>query len=194
MSANIKNWIPAFAGVTLLFFNSCRAGPTEKPDPELRQRLIEAVNQADSFEHHFDAEVWLLDMSGRLKKFMPDDQQRLALLRMVHSESKRAKIAPELILSVIEVESRFDHFAISSTGAEGLMQIMPFWLKEVGKPDDNLLDVQTNLRFGCTILKYYLEKEKGGMVGALERYNGSYGKPNYPYLVINALNKRWYRS
>lgn len=170
------------------------AGPTEKPDAELRQALIAAINDADSFEHRFDAEVWLLDMSSRLKKFMPDEQQRLDFLRLLHSEARRAKIAPELVLAVIEVESRFDRYAISSTGALGLMQIMPFWLDEIGKPDDNLFLVRTNLRLGCTILKYYLEKEKGNMVNALARYNGSYGKPQYPYLVINALNKRWFRG
>lgn len=181
--------------VLLLFAASIvQAAPTEKPDDELRRRLIVAINQADSFEHRFDAEVWLVDMSTRVKKFMPDEAQRLEFLRLLHREARNAKIAPELVLAVIDVESRFNRFAVSSSGAQGLMQIMPFWLDEIGKPGDNLFDVQTNLRFGCTILKYYLEREKGGMVGALARYNGSYGKPQYPTLVINALNKRWYHS
>lgn len=187
-------WMRLLAASLLLCAFDAQAGPTEKPDEELRSRLIEAIGQADSFEHHFDAEVWLFDMSTRLKRYVPEDKKRLDFLRLLHSEAKRARIAPELVLAVIEVESRFDRYAVSSAGAQGLMQIMPFWLKEIGKPDDNLFDVQTNLRFGCTILKYYLEKEKGGMVNALARYNGSYGKPQYPYLVINALNKRWYHS
>lgn len=178
----------------LLWTANAAAGPTEKPDAELRARLVQAIDQSDSFEHRFDAEVWLLDMSSRLRRYMPDDNKRLELLRLVHSESRHAKLAPELVLAVIEVESRFDHYAISSAGALGLMQIMPFWLDEIGKPDDNLFQTRTNLRFGCTILKYYLERERGSMVNALARYNGSYGKPGYPYLVINALNKRWYRG
>lgn len=178
----------------VLCAGAAHAGPTERPDAELRARLIAAIDQADSFDDRYDAEVWLMDMSGRLKPYLEDESKRLEMLRLVHAEAKRAKLAPELVLSVIHVESKFDRFAISNSGALGLMQIMPFWLKEIGKPDDNLLDVRTNLRFGCTILKYYLEREKGSMVPALARYNGSYGKPNYPSLVIDALHKRWYHS
>ncbi|MGH8444918.1 MAG: lytic transglycosylase domain-containing protein [Solimonas sp.] len=170
------------------------AGPTGEPEPELRTLLAKNIGAADSFEHRFDAEVWLVDMSGRLQRFMPDDAQRLELLRLVHSEARRAKLAPELVLAVIEVESGFNRYAVSSAGAQGLMQIMPFWLKEIGKPDDNLFRARTNLRMGCTILKFYLDKEQGNLIGALGRYNGSYGKPDYPMLVVNALNKRWYRS
>lgn len=170
------------------------AGPTGEPEPELRALLAKNIGAADSFEHRFDAEVWLVDMSGRLAPFMKNDAQRLELLRLVHSESRRAKLAPELVLSVIEVESRFDRYAVSSAGAQGLMQIMPFWLKEIGKPEDNLFHVRTNLRMGCTILKFYLDKEQGNLINALSRYNGSYGKPDYPMLVVNALNRRWYRS
>jgi soluble lytic murein transglycosylase-like protein len=169
------------------------AGPTGEPEPELRALLAESIAAADGFEHRFDAEVWFVDMSGRLQPFVKDDAQRLRLLRLVHSEARRAKLAPELVLSVIEVESRFDRYAISRAGAQGLMQIMPFWLREIGKPDDNLFHTRTNLRMGCTILKFYLDKERGNLISALARYNGSYGKPDYPMLVVNALNRRWYR-
>lgn len=170
------------------------AGPTGEPEPELRALLAKNINAADSFEHRFDAEVWLVDMSGRLRPYMKNEGQRLQLLRLVHSEARRAKLAPELVLSVIEVESRFDRYAVSSAGAQGLMQIMPFWLKEIGTPGDNLFHTRTNLRMGCTILKFYLDKEHGNLIGALGRYNGSYGKPDYPMLVVNALNRHWYRS
>ncbi|HUP90900.1 MAG TPA: transglycosylase SLT domain-containing protein, partial [Solimonas sp.] len=149
-----------------LFTPVALAAPTERPNAELRQLLVEAVDAADSFEHRYDAEVWLLDMSARLRRFVADDAQRLALLRMIHGEAVRAKLAPELVLSVIDVESRFDRYAISSSGALGLMQIMPFWLDEIGKPGDNLFNARTNLRLGCTILKYYLEKEKGNLFNA----------------------------
>ena len=195
MNTKNQNWIPAFAGMTLYFISAFAcAAPTEKPDAELRARLVEAISQADSFDHRFDAEVWLLDMSGRLKPFVDDQAMRLELLRLIHAESRRAKLAPELVLSVINVESRFDRYAVSSSGAQGLMQIMPFWLAEIGQPDDNLFDLRTNLRLGCTILRYYLEREKGSMVPALARYNGSSGKPDYPALVIRALNTRWFRA
>lgn len=189
-----KNWIPAFAGMTLFFSSASHAAPTERPTEELRRQLLAAVKAADSFEHPFDAEVWLVDMSTRLKRYVKDDRARLELLRIVHAEAHRAKLAPELVLSVIEVESRFDPYAISSAGALGLMQIMPFWLDEIGVEGDNLFDIRTNLRFGCTILRYYLDIEKGQMVPALARYNGSYGKPQYPNLVIGALNRRWFKS
>ncbi len=187
-----------FAGLlcvaALLCGGAATAGPTGKPEPELRALLAQAIDASDSFEHRYDAEVWLVDMSARLAPLMRDEAQRLQLLRLVHSEARRAKLAPELVLAVIEVESRFDRFAVSSAGAQGLMQIMPFWLKEIGKPDDNLFHARTNLRMGCTILQYYLDRSRGNLIEALARYNGSYGKPDYPALVVNALNRRWYRA
>lgn len=171
-----------------------QAGPTGEPEPELRALLKRAVADADSFEHRFDAEVWLVDMSGRLKRFIKNDAERLHFLRVLHREAQRARIPPELALAVIEVESRFDRYAISSAGAQGYMQIMPFWLKEIAGPEENLFHTQTNLRMGCTILRYYLDRERGNLVGALARYNGSYGKPTYPNLVLRALNRRWHRG
>jgi len=107
---------------------------------------------------------------------------------------RRADLPPELVLAVIEVESDFNHWAISATGAQGLMQVMPFWLKEIGRPNDNLFQPSTNLRLGCTILKYYLDMEKGRLGPALARYNGSHGKSEYPDKVFAALNNRWYRQ
>ena len=163
-------------------------------EPELRKLLDRAIHEADSFEHRFDAEVWLTDMSGRLQRFIKDDQERMEFLRILHAEARRARIPPELALAVIEVESRFDRFAISSAGAQGYMQIMPFWLKEIAGPEENLFHARTNLRMGCTILRYYLDKERGSLVPALARYNGSYGKPKYPNLVLQAMNRRWYRG
>ncbi|MGB1561211.1 MAG: lytic transglycosylase domain-containing protein [Sinimarinibacterium flocculans] len=170
------------------------AAPVAPPEPELRDLLARTIDATDSFEHRFDAEVWLVDMSARLARFMPDEAARLELLRLVHSEARRAKLAPELVLAVIQVESYFDRYAISVAGAQGLMQIMPFWLDEIGRPDDNLFHVQTNLRMGCTILKFYLDKERGNLINALGRYNGSLGRLDYPDKVIHALNQRWYRQ
>ncbi|MCW9013313.1 MAG: transglycosylase SLT domain-containing protein [Gammaproteobacteria bacterium] len=166
----------------------------KNPDPELRKRLIKAVEQADSFEDRFDAEVWLLDMSTRLEKRLADVRTRLNLLRSIHREASRAQLPPELVIAVIDIESRFDRFAISRSGAQGLMQIMPFWLHEIGHPDDNLMHVDTNLRMGCTILKYYLDMEKGNIRRALARYNGSLGSWKYPDKVMNVLSEHWYRN
>ena len=173
----------------------CRAQNTiEAKDPELRQRLIQAIEQADSFDDRFDAEVWLLDMSTRLEKRLPDPQKRLHLLRSIHREASRVALPPELVLAVIDIESRFDRFAISRSGAQGLMQVMPFWLDEIGHPEDNLMDIATNLRMGCTILKYYLDKEKGHLPRALARYNGSLGSRKYPDKVLGALSRHWFKN
>lgn len=163
-------------------------------DSELRSVLKQTINQADSFEDRFDAEVWLVDMSGRLQRFIKNDKRRLALLRAVHREATRANLQPELVLSVIQIESYFDHYALSYVGARGLMQVMPFWKKEIGRPEDNLMDIDTNLRYGCTILSYYLKKEKGDMIRALARYNGSLGKTKYPEKVLLAWERRWYTN
>lgn len=162
-------------------------------DEELRAVLQEAVAQSDSFTDRFEAEVWLLDMSGRLTKRISNAGERLQFLRLVHYEANRARLPPELVLALIQVESNFDRWAISSVGAQGFMQIMPFWLTEVGRPDDNLFRPEINIRMGCTILRYYLDKERGDLPRALARYNGSVGRTVYPDKVFHALRTRWYR-
>ena len=164
------------------------------PDPELREVLRSAASDTTSFEDRFDAEVWLTDMSRRLERQVKDPEERIRILKLVHLEAKRAELAPELILAVIETESNFDHYAISVAGAIGLMQIMPFWLDEIGRPDDNLLHIDTNLRYGCTILKFYLDKEDGDLRRALGRYNGSLGRRKYPNKVIDKLTSKWFQA
>ena len=164
----------------------------DRINPELRTLLKRAANEAGGFQDPFDAEVWLTDMSGRLARKIPDDRTRVELLRHVHYEATRAGIKPEMVLAVIEVESDFNPYAISRAGARGLMQVMPFWLEEIGIPGDSLFRVQTNLRYGCTILKYYLDKEQGDLTRALARYNGSVGRWAYPKKVYQAFNRRWY--
>ncbi len=177
---------------TLIGINSCYASPSQI-DQQLKKILKKAVASSHSFEDEFDAQVWLLDMSTRLKKIVKNDQERLQILKFVHLEAHKAKLSPELVLALIQVESYFDRFAISRSGARGLMQIMPFWLKEIGRPDDNLFHIQTNLRFGCTILRYYLDIEKGNLTRALARYNGSLGKFKYPNKVFKARKNRWFK-
>lgn len=159
---------------------------------ELRSFLKSTITKANSFDDRFDAEVWLVDMSGRLARFIKDPRERLDLLRAVHREATKANLKPDLVLALIEVESAFDNYAISRVGAQGLMQVMPFWKDEIGRPDDNLTDIDTNLSYGCRILQFYLQKENGNWMHALARYNGSYGKYWYPERVMNAWRKRWF--
>ena len=163
-------------------------------DDEMRQALRQAMYGPDGFKDHIAAEVWLTDMSNRLKRTLPDASYRLGLLKMIHAEATRTGLQPELVLAVIQVESNFDRFAISSVGARGLMQVMPFWIKELGHPDDNLFIPQMNLRYGTTILKYYLDKEKGQTSKALARYNGSVGKTVYSRKVFNAQRRKWFEQ
>lgn len=164
------------------------------PDPELRKALLAAASDTSSFSDRFDAEVWLTDMSRRLERQVKNPEERISLLTRVHQEASRVELPPELVLAVIEVESNFDRYAVSVAGAIGLMQIMPFWLDEIGRPDDNLLHLDTNLRYGCTILKFYMDKENGDLRRALGRYNGSLGKRTYPNKVIDKLTRKWFKA
>ena len=163
-------------------------------DPKLRQLLSAAINSSESFDDRFHAEVWLVDMSNRLKRFVKDEKTRLSMLKHIHQEATRVKLQPELVLALIEVESHFDSYAISKSGAQGMMQIMPFWLDEIGHPDDNLITMKTNLRMGCTILKYYMDMESNDLHKALARYNGSRGSKVYSNKVLTALQNHWYQS
>jgi soluble lytic murein transglycosylase-like protein len=171
---------------------ACAADPA--PDPELRDVLRKAASESPSFADRFHAEVWLTDMSARLARQVKDPEERIKLLTLVHMEAKRVELPPELILAVIEVESNFDRYAVSVAGALGLMQIMPFWLNEIGRPDDNLLHTDTNLRYGCTILRFYYDKENGDLRRALGRYNGSLGRRKYPNKVIDKLTRKWFKA
>lgn len=200
MSSNSYNGI--FRAAKLLLIATITAGSQyaiagglprdEQERAEMRVFLKAAINKSDSFADRFDAEVWLLDMSTRLERYMPDAAERLDLLRAIHREAKRAQLKPDLVLALIQIESRFDRYAVSSAGAQGLMQVMPFWKNEIGNSDDNLTNVATNLRYGCQILKFYMQKENGNWMRALARYNGSYGKLWYPDKVMGAWRDYWY--
>ena len=168
------------------------AAVSAEPDPGLLAELKAAVNSTDSFTDKYDAQVWLVDMSARMERHMPDAKKRMAFLTLVHREATRAGLSPELVLSVMQVESAFDRFAISRVGARGYMQIMPFWKNEIGRDDDNLMHAETNLRYGCTILKHYLDREKGDWIRALARYNGSLGRTKYPEKVMMTWERYWF--
>ncbi|MBL6998763.1 MAG: transglycosylase SLT domain-containing protein [Gammaproteobacteria bacterium] len=178
----------------LLMLTSLHCLADSAVDPALRALLQQAINEPNNFQDEFDAQVWLQDMNNRLADFMDDPIERLTLLRTLHYEAGRANLEPELVLAVIEVESHFDRFAISVAGARGLMQVMPFWLNEINLSDQNLFKIRTNLRMGCTILRYYLDRENGNLGPALARYNGSYGRTVYPEKVIQALNRNWFKQ
>jgi len=138
-----------------------------------------------------EGNVWLNEMSQRLKKRIPNDIYREDLLRTVHYEATRAGLDPQMVLGLIHVESGFKKYAVSSVGARGFMQIMPFWSRVIGAKDHNLFLLRTNLRYGCTILRHYLDIERGDLYRALGRYNGSLGRPEYPNLVLGAWRKHW---
>jgi len=163
----------------------------ENVDVELRKKLIATIAKAESFEDKYDAEVWLVQKSAVLERYIKNADKRLLVLKDIHATAKLVGVPPEFVLAVIQIESAFDRFAISRVGAQGMMQIMPFWKKEIGREDDNLMDIKTNLRYGCTILKHYLDKADGNWAEALARYNGSYGKYWYPQKVMVAWEKNW---
>ena len=143
------------------------------------------------FASHEEGTQWLDDMSRRLAKRIPDEEFRLDFLRTVHYEATRAGLDPQLVLGLIQVESGFKKYAVSSVGARGYMQVMPFWVRSIGTPDQNLFHLRINLRYGCTILRHYLDIEKGDLYRALGRYNGSLGRPEYPNLVLGAWKRNW---
>ncbi|MES2637050.1 MAG: lytic transglycosylase domain-containing protein [Pseudomonadota bacterium] len=143
------------------------------------------------FASETEGQAWLADMSQRLKKRMPDQSYREDFLRSVHYEATRAGLDPQLVMGLIQVESGFKKYAVSSVGARGYMQVMPFWVKTIGNTEHNLFHLRLNLRYGCTILRHYLDIERGDLYRALGRYNGSLGKPQYPNLVLGAWKKHW---
>ncbi|MDR2637941.1 MAG: lytic transglycosylase domain-containing protein [Zoogloeaceae bacterium] len=143
----------------------------------------------NSFKDSGEAIKWLTLMSQRLAKRIPDLRYRVELLRTIHYEATRAGLDPQLVLGLIQVESGFRKYAISSAGARGYMQVMPFWVGLIGRPEDNLFHMRTNLRYGCTILRHYLDIEKGDLFRALGRYNGSLGRAEYPNLVKAAWDQ-----
>ena len=145
----------------------------------------------DSIDDRLDYLRWLGTMSERLKRRKSEHLTRVEFLEALWYESKRAGLEPALVLGLIQVESGYRKYAISSAGARGYMQVMPFWARSIGRGDPNqLFHMQTNLRFGCTILRHYLARESGDMTMALGRYNGSRGRPEYPNAVF-ASQRQW---
>jgi soluble lytic murein transglycosylase-like protein len=157
----------------------------------LSRAISDRPPDASSFADSIQRVQWLIDMSRRMEKRIPDRDARIELLKTVHYEATRAGLDPQLVLGLIQVESGFRKYAVSSAGARGYMQVMPFWQGLIGKPDHNLFHMRTNLRYGCTILRHYLDIERGDLFRALGRYNGSLGQAPYPNMVRAAWEGAW---
>ena len=198
-ASGLRMRIPGFAiSLVLALCSGAAQAGAQQYEPlaaSVRAALHEAVSDAVAptlpIPDASERSLWLTEMSQRLQKRIPDENYRKALLTSIHYEATRAGLDPQLVLGLIQVESNFRKYAISSASARGYMQVMPFWLKVMNRPDDNLFHLRTNLRYGCTILRHYLDIEKGDLFSALGRYNGSLGKAEYPNLVRTAWEKHW---
>ena len=178
-----------------LFVPEVRAGAQqyEVLTASVRASLAQAVNdRAPIDESDLDMRAWVRAMTKRVLRHFPDEEAARHFLAIARYEGMRAGLDPHVVLALIDVESKFRKYAVSRSGARGLMQVMPFWVKEIGEPGHNLFHERTNLRYGCTILRHYLvDREHGNVANALARYNGSLGTGDYPARVLRALRERW---
>jgi soluble lytic murein transglycosylase-like protein len=183
------------SGATLLLLAlmvGAPAGADQQQDPQLGKLLQQALAAGACFEDKFDEQVWFAAMEPKLKRLLKDPKERQEILHHVHCEARRLQLPPGLVMAVIDVESRFDRWAVSGAGAVGLMQVMPFWPRQLGMTNAELVRIPQNVRMGCTILKFYLDRERGDYTRALARYNGSVGRRNYADLVLERLSRRWH--
>ncbi|MDQ6993447.1 MAG: lytic transglycosylase domain-containing protein [Mariprofundus sp.] len=154
-----------------------------------KQEFRELLEPAKvSVETDFEQTVWVSDIVATIQPWVGDEHEASTIAHWVYVYGKKQNLSPELILGLIAVESQFDHFAVSNVGAVGLMQVMPFWKKELGKADDNLLKIETNIRYGCAILRHYIDRYKT-LDRALGAYNGSLGRMKYPNKVFAKMKK-----
>jgi soluble lytic murein transglycosylase-like protein len=200
--AHHKSGVRRYVCVLLGAFVIAQFAPLAHAGSQIEEKLVASVQStlasaiADRAAPRLigdprEAQAWLAEMSTRLARRIPDSEQRTELLITVQYEAKRAGLDPQLVLAVITHESAFRKYAISSASARGLMQVMPFWVRLIGSPEHNLFHLRTNLRYGCVILRHYLDIEKGDVVRALARYNGSLGRFEYPNVVLGFLERQW---
>ena len=187
--------VAAALGVALLLAagGACAgAQQYEVLSASVRATLASAVNDRASVDvKDMDTRVWVRAMTRRVIKHFPDEESARQFLALVRYEAMRAGLDPHMVLAVIDIESHFRKYAVSRAGARGLMQVMPFWVDQLGDRSQNLFHERTNLRYGCVILRHYLDREHGNMANALARYNGSLGQAQYPQKVLRALREHW---
>jgi soluble lytic murein transglycosylase-like protein len=187
-------WAASLATLALLACASTAQAQAQR-DPELRTIIEKAVATSRCFADKYDSAVWYALMEPRLRRIVKDATERMLILETAFCEAHRPgelRLPPGLILAVIDVESRFDRWAISSAGAVGLMQVMPFWPKELGMESHQLVQIESNMRMGCAILRHYMQREKNDLGKALARYNGSVGRRKYPDTVVQRWTTRWH--
>lgn len=193
-----KNILSRLIALLLLLFaaNVLAGSQIEEPlsnsvKAQMQKSISDSAAPRLAFTSKIEGNLWLAEMSGRLKKRIPDQRMREDFLRTVNYEATRAGLDPQLVLGLIQAESGFKKYAVSSVGARGFMQVMPFWVRSIGARDHNLFHLRLNLRYGCTILRHYIDIERGDLYRALGRYNGSLGQPQYPNQVLGAWRKYW---
>ena len=187
------------AGAAALALASPSAEAGAQAEERLAPSVVTVMSAAISdqpvpmdYGNRADVRPWMDEMSRRLAAKVTDGRTREEFLATVHYEATRAGLDPQLVLGVIQYESAFRKYAISTAGARGYMQVMPFWTSLIGSGDNhNLFHLRTNLRYGCVILRHYLNVEDGDVYRALGRYNGSLGRPEYPTGVMTAVNRDW---
>ena len=176
---------------TLLLIGVAHAD--QQQDPGLKSVVQQAISEAECFTDHYDSAVWYTLMEPRLRKLVKDRDERMEILKEVYCETHRkgqTRLPPGLVMGVIQIESRFDRYAVSSAAAVGLMQVMPFWPEKLGMRRYELVRIAPNIRMGCAILRFYLDYEHNDVRRALARYNGSVGRRDYPDAVVSAWT-RW---
>jgi soluble lytic murein transglycosylase-like protein len=188
----------AIAAMTNLALAPGPASAGAQVEEQLAQSVVAGLQRSISdnpvpadYANKAGLRPWIDEMSRRLAPKLPDVRARDDFLATVHYEAARAGLDPQLVLGVIQHESNFRKYAISSAEARGYMQVMPFWTRLLRAPEHNLFNLRTNLRYGCVILRFYLDTEHGDLYRALGRYNGSLGRPEYPNAVIATMNRNW---
>ncbi len=189
-----------WAALLLPAANALAAAPTSaaargtQQDPELRAVVLQAIHESQCFSDQYDSAVWYTLMEPRLRRYLAKRDERIAILRTVYCETHRANAAPlppGLVLAMLDVESRFNRWAVSSAGAVGLMQVMPFWPEQLGMHERELVTIEANIRMGCAILRHYLQAEHNDVRRALGRYNGTLLTRDYPDNVVARWTHYW---
>jgi soluble lytic murein transglycosylase-like protein len=193
--SSVHAWLLKHTRLAILIAGALVSGTASadgQRDPELKEVVARAITQAECFTDHYDSAVWYTLMEPRLRVIVKEHDDRMEILKQVYCETHRsgeARLPPGLVMAVMDIESRFNRWAVSSAGAVGLMQVMPFWPERLGIKRYELIHTGPNIHMGCAILRYYLKYERNDVRRALARYNGSVGQRGYPDMVIS----RWSR-